>query len=127
MGTPEVFELSLQISANNATDEDVDRMTRELLSELRGTDVEWVELQKGGAAPSGTKSADAITIGSLAMAVLPSVLPKVVESVQAWAMRGNNRTVKFKGKIAGQPVEFEGSSEDLQTLLATLDKTRRKQ
>ena len=126
MGTPDVSELILEVSANDATEEDVDRMTRELLTELRETDVEWVELARGGAAPDGTKSADAITTGSIALAVLPAVLPKIVESVQAWVLRGSNRTVKFKGKVAGQAIEFEGSAEDLQTLLATLDKRGRK-
>jgi hypothetical protein len=67
-----------------------------------------------------------ITTGSIAMAVLPALLPKVVDSIQAWVLRGNNRTVKFKGNIAGQPIEFEGSAEDLQTLLAMLDKRGRK-
>jgi hypothetical protein len=126
MGIPELSELNIEVSANDTTEEDIDRMTRQLLSELREMDVEWAELTKGGSAPDGTKAFDPITTGSIIMAVLPSMLPKIVEGVQAWAMRGSNRTVKFKGKIAGQAVEFEGSGEDLQRLLATLDKRGRK-
>ncbi len=126
MEPQELSELKLEISANDATEEDIDRMTRELLSELREMDVERVELARGGAAPSGTKGTDAITTGSIVIAVLPSLLPKIVDSVQAWVLRGNNRTVKFKGKIGGQAVEFEGPAEDLQNLLVMLQKAERK-
>jgi hypothetical protein len=35
-------------------------------------------------------------------------------------MRGQDRTIKFKGKIEGQEIEFEGNPEDLKSLLATL-------
>jgi hypothetical protein len=124
MGTPELSELSIQVLANDSTQEDIDRMTRDLLSVLREMDVESVELTKGGAAPDGAKAIDPISIGSLMVAVLPSALPKIIDGVQAWALRGSNRTVKFKGRIAGQAIEFEGSGEDLQRLLATLDKPK---
>ena len=127
MDIPELSELSIQVSADDATEEDIDQMTRQLLSELREMDVEGVELGRAGAAPDGTKAVDPIATGSILVSVLPAILPKVLDGVQAWVMRGNNRTVKFKGKISGQAIEFEGSGEDLQRLLATLDKTRRRQ
>jgi len=41
-------------------------------------------------------------------------------------MRGHGRIVKFKGKIAGQVIEFEGSPEDLRELLEKLEKGRKK-
>ncbi len=127
MGTSELSQLNLEISANDATEEDIDRMTRELLSELREMDVEWAELGKGEAAPEGTKAIDPVATGSILMAVLPTTLPKIIDGIQAWVLRGSNRTVKFKGKIAGQPIEFEGSAEDLQKVLATLNRKTRLQ
>ena len=110
-------QLNIEISASDATAEDIDWMTRQLLSELRELDVESVELTKGGAAPAGAKG-DPISIGSIALELLPSVLPSVVGLVQAWMSRGQGRTVKFKG----MGIEFEGSSEDLNKLLETLSK-----
>jgi hypothetical protein len=74
-------------------------------------------LTKGGAAPAGTKG-DPFSIGSIALELLPSVLPSVLGLVQAWVSRGHGRTVKFKG----MGIEFEGSSEDLHKLLETLSK-----
>ncbi len=126
MSTSELSELNIEVSSAGATEEDIDRMTRQLLSELREMDVERAELKKGTAAPDGAKAIDPVMTGSILVAVLPSVLPKIVDGVQAWALRGNNRTVKFKGRVAGQAIEFEGSGEDLQKLLATLEKRRRK-
>jgi len=126
MTTEDALKFELEISAEYTTEADVDRMTRNLLAELRETDVESVELASISSAPSGTKTGDPVTTGAIVLAVLPSFLPKIVEFVQAWALRGHGRTVKFKGKVSGQTVEFEGHPEDLQNLLETLSKGKRK-
>ena len=118
----EKAEFYIEVSAVDVTEEDIDRMTRQLLSELRELDVESAELAKGDSAPSGTKSVDPVMLGNIAIAVLPAFLPKVVDTVQAWMTRGQGRTVKFKGK----GIEFEGSPEELHKLLASLDKGKKK-
>lgn len=117
----ELAELNIEITASDATEEDLDRMTRQLLSELRETDVESAELAKGDEVPLGTKSAESVTMGSIVISVLPTVLPMIVELVQNWAARGHGRTVKFKGQVGGGIIEFEGSAEELQKLLASLE------
>jgi len=122
----DILNFTIQIIDNTATDDELDGMARQLLMELRDLDVQFVELVSDGDAPAGTKSAGLITAGAIALAVLPTVLPKVVDFVQAWSLRGQGRTVKFKGRVAGQKIEFEGSSEDLQKLLVTLSKGKRK-
>jgi hypothetical protein len=120
MSDPDLAQLNIEISASDVTEEDIDWMTRQLLSELRELDVESAELTKGGIAPAGTKG-DPISIGSIALELIPSVLPSVVGLIQAWASRGQGRTVKFKG----MGIEFEGSSEDLHKLLETLSKGKK--
>ena len=126
MDNSQLTELKLEISASDATPEDIDQITRQLLQELRELDVDSAELVKGGRAPEGTKSMDPVTIGSIAIAVLPTALPKVVDAIQAWVLRDNHRTVKFKGKVGGQAIEFEGSAEDLQRILTKLSKGKKK-
>ena len=96
-------------------------MTRNLLSDLQETDIESANLVSIGTAPEGSKG-DPLTIGTLAMSALPIVLPGVIDMIKDWANRGKGRTVKFKGK----GIEFEGSPEELEKLLATLDKGRKK-
>lgn len=123
--TTELFEFQVEIAVSHATEEDVDQMTRQLFAELRNMDIDSVSLVKSDDAPLGTKSADPITIGALAIAVLPSVLPKVVEAIQAWALRGQGKTVKFKGKINGRMIEFEGSADELEKLINRLKKVRK--
>lgn len=113
--------LNIEISAEDATEEDIDLMTRQLLTELRETDIESARLAEGGEAPLGTKSGDVITLGSIVVSALPSVLPAIVGLVQSWASRGQGRTVKFKGQIGVAMIEFQGSPEELQRLLASLE------
>ncbi|MGZ9166363.1 MAG: hypothetical protein ACXW4U_14425 [Anaerolineales bacterium] len=122
MDNLDLTQLNIEISASDASEDDIDWMTRQLLSELREMDVESAELAKGGDAPAGTKSGDPVLIGSIVISALPTVLPAVIGLIQAWATRGQGRTVKFKGK----GIEFEGSPEELQKLLATLSKARKR-
>ena len=121
MDNSEFTQMNIEISAVDATDEELDRMTRQLLSELREMDVESAGLTPGASAPRGSKG-DPLTLGSIAIELLPAAIPGVITLVQAWMARGQGRTVKFKGK----GIEFEGSPEELQKLLATLDKGKRK-
>jgi hypothetical protein len=115
-GTQDALEFELEVIDSEATDEELDRMTRNLLSELKETDVESAELVSVGTAPEGSKG-DPITIGTLALAVLPAMLPAVIDLVQGWVGRRDGRTVRFKGR----GIEFEGSPEELQRLLDTLE------
>ena len=46
MDNPDLTQLNIEISASDATEEDIDRMTRQLLSELRETDVEFGRIGK---------------------------------------------------------------------------------
>jgi len=117
----DMLEFEIEVITREETEEDLDRMTRKLLSELRQTDIESANLVSVGAAPEGSKG-DPITIGTLAMTAMPAVLPGVIDMIKAWAGRKEGRTVKFKGK----GIEFEGSAEDLQKLLATLDEGKKK-
>jgi hypothetical protein len=70
-------EFEIQVSIADATDEELDFTTRQLLSELRELNVESAELVKG----------ESVTIGSITIGVLPVVLPSVLRLVQAWVTR----------------------------------------
>ncbi len=121
MTTEDPIEFEIEILAKDTTEEDLDKMTRNLLKELRESDVESASLVSIGSAPQGTKG-DPLTIGMVALQVVPAVLPGIISLVQAWATRGQGRTVKFKGK----GIEFEGSPEELQKLLEKLEKGKKK-
>lgn len=114
-------EFEVYVNVPDATDEELDGLTRQLLAEIKETHVDSAALGKNAVIPDGTKG-DPVTIGTILLAAVPAALPKVVELVQAWSQRGNNRIVKFKGK----GIEFEGSPEELEKLLARLEKGRKK-
>jgi len=121
MNNAEQLELYLEVLAGDLRDDELDTLTRQLLSELNDLDIESASLARGNELPEGSKG-DPVTIGAIVLVVLPSVLPKVVEFLQAWSLRGNGRTVKFKGK----GIEFEGPPEELQKLLEKLEKEKKK-
>lgn len=117
MTTNELLKFEIEVHVNDTTEEELDTLTRNLLSELRESNVESVNLVSVGNSPEGSKG-DPITIGQLALEVLPTAIPSLIALIQAWIMRGQGRTVKFKG----QGIEFEGSPEELHKLLAKYEK-----
>ena len=118
MAHPELNQLNIEISAADASEEDIDRMTRQLLSELRELDIESAELAKGEAAPAGAKG-DFTLVGSIALELIPDLLPGVIGLVQAWAFRPRRQEINVI-KFKGMGIEFEGAPEELQKLLITL-------
>jgi hypothetical protein len=48
-------EFEIQISIDDATNEELDNATRRLLTEVKDLNVESAELAKGGPAPEGSK------------------------------------------------------------------------
>lgn len=121
MTNQDTIEFEIEVSAQDATEEDLDRMARNLLAELRGSDVESVRLVSSGIAPEGSKG-DGVQIGMLTVDVLSAAAPTIVALIQAWVTREQGRTVKFKAK----GIEFEGSPQEFQKLLASLAKGKKK-
>jgi hypothetical protein len=121
MDETDKVEFYVEVNAADATDEELDRLTRQLLSEIQDLNVDSAKLTEGSLPPAGTKG-DPATLGSIVISTLPAVLPAVVALVQAWSARGQGRAVKFKGK----GIEFEGPPEELQKLIESLNKRSKK-
>jgi hypothetical protein len=68
MSTEDPIELEIEIFAKDTTEEDLDKMTRNLLRELRETNVESANLVSVGTAPK--ESCRPLTIRTLAIEVL---------------------------------------------------------
>lgn len=112
MGSKTLINLALQIDLGEDSDEEeLDYYSRQLLSEIQMLDVESVEAATAGAAPEGTKAVEAVTLGMLAVAALPAALPKLIELVQSWSLRGESRKVKVAAKIGDKSVEIEYNPE----------------
>lgn len=119
---PDDVQLQLTIAESDADAERVDHLTRRLMQDLRDLGAESVERPRGGPPPEGAMAADAFTLGALALVVVPAALPSLVEFLQAWALRHENRKVKVKAPN-GAEIEFtsrEQLSED--EILALVEK-----
>ena len=126
---PSATSLTIVVNAgSDALAEDVDALTRRLRAEIQDFGVETVTLQPAAAAPSGTKSVEAVTLGALAVTILPQALPRLIEFLQAWSLRTKDRTVKIKASVGDRSVDIEypeGASEAavqdlIQKMTATL-------
>ena len=99
----------------DALPEDIDALTRRLRSEIQDFGVENVALSTTATTPSGTKSVEAVTLGALAVTILPPMLPRLIEFLQAWSLRGKDRMVKIKASVGDRSVDIEypeGASEE---------------
>lgn len=126
MSDSENVQIDLTVSASGGTEDETDRMTRQLLRDLKSLDVESVKLASEGNAPAGTKGIESITAGTIALAVAPTMLPKVLEFLQSWSLQGKGRTIKFKGKVADQNIDFEGSFAEMEKLVEMLEQKQKK-
>jgi len=116
------LELSIGPDQNHSLDQ-LDLATRYLREELYDLGVDSAEMTSGSEVPTGAKSAEAVTFGALAVAVLPTFLPKLVEYLQSWCMRAEDRKVRIKTQVGDRSVEVEYSpsalSQEELTLLVT--------
>jgi hypothetical protein len=118
--------LYLYVEAGEDADVDeLDQLSRQLRSELEDLDVGTVDLVEASEIPAGAKSAEAVTWGALAITVLPALLPKLVEFLQSWVMRAEERKVKIKTVTGDQTVEIEYptkgvSAQDLEKLVKAM-------
>ena len=120
------YILNIDAGEDMGADE-LDYLTRQLQSELDDLDVGTIDLVKEEDIPAGTKTIEAVTLGTLALTVLPTFLPKLVEFLQSWVLRAEDRKVKIKTQVGDQSIELEYnpkgvSPEDLKILVETMTK-----
>lgn len=120
------INLTLQINPGEDYDPiELDRLTRQLLSEIEELDVQSAELVKTDEVPDGAKSGEMVTLGALVVTVLPIIAPKIVDLLQSWSMRAESRVVKIKAQVDNRSIEVEYSpaamsTSELKRLLNTI-------
>jgi len=77
-----------------------------------------------GPAPRGLRSPEALVAGGLAVAVLPAVLPKLLELLSGWVSARKGRTVRVKVSRGGRSleVEFTPGGDAEERILAFVDR-----
>src|SRR5262245_16052 len=76
---PTAISLTLHIQGSGEVDADeLDRLTRQLRDELEELGIESVELAREGTPPSGAKAVEPVSLGGLAIKILPAALPALI-------------------------------------------------
>lgn len=114
--------LLVQLPGGEDIDEaDLDEMTRSLRSELEELSfVRSVDQRRSvepgeTSPPKGTKAGEILTLGALALAILPDALPTLIGFLKEWALRPGNRPVKIKVQRAEHSLEVEYDPRSMST------------
>ena len=101
--TNTLVNLTLSIDVPNADASDLDDAVRSLRGEIDDLGVESVELIKTPQNVAGAKGVDVVTWGSLAVAVVPHLIPSLLEYLRDWTGRGS-RAVHLTTVVDGRQV-----------------------
>ena len=106
--TGEAYSVELTLDADATLDpRALDGETRYLRREIERLGAEQSGFVPMSSAPVGTRAVDPIALGALAISVLPPVLPKLFEFLQAWLPNHENRKVRIKVQLGDRSVEAE--------------------
>lgn len=96
---------------------ELDEATVRLRNELLELNVERVDRPTVGQAPEGARAADVVALGALVVTLARNTgaLSSVIRSLQAWAARDRNRSVKLE--LDGDTIEVTGISSTEQAKL----------
>ena len=129
LSAPETRHLTLRIQpARDTHPEDLDGLTRQLRDEIEEIRIGEAELLRNQATPARTKSlGEAVTLGALTLAVLPQAVPKLIEFLQGWSLRGEGRKVSISVARGDRSIALEYcpgalSPEDLKLLVDNVSK-----
>ncbi|NIW43390.1 MAG: hypothetical protein GWN30_01030 [Gammaproteobacteria bacterium] len=119
-------QLFLQLDMGDELDPDqLDQLTRQLHREIFDHGIDEVDFVRGDDVPEGAKSAETVTWGALAISVLPTVVPQLIEFLKSWTMRGESRKVRIVSKVGDKSVELEYTpsgvdNQELKEMIAVL-------
>jgi hypothetical protein len=116
----ETTVLWMSVEEPGADEVELDRLALALLEELWEAGVDSVAPVSGAPAARGSKGGEFVTLGALAAQVLPTALPALISSVQAWVLRGSGRTVKLRVQTGPDSVDIQYPVESMSATQAAL-------
>ena len=95
-------EVKIIVESLDELDEEIiDNLTNSLMEDLREFDV--YSILKHNEEPDNNTKGDSVTIGVLLLAVMPTILPSILEFIKTWAV--DNRRVTLEAPN-GAKIEF---------------------
>ncbi len=103
----------------DATPDEVNSATTQLIRELQNSDAETVEKVQSDELAEGAKG-DPITLGAVALALGAAAAPDIVKIIGSWLGRRQSNSVSLKIKLGDDEIEFttaaSASPEELEVL-----------
>jgi len=114
------LRLHVRVEEAGADNDRLDGLTQSLRRELLATDVDAVDQVSDGPAPPGTRGLDAVTIGSLMVAVTSSTLAatQAINTIRGWVSR-NSKDCKVKISVGDSTLTLAGAPTAEQQHLLT--------
>jgi len=103
---PQPLNLTLQVFAPpDADDEEIFNRTRSLRNEIEELPIDEAQLVRTQA-PAGAKAGEAIMIGTMAIAALPTFLAPLIDLVRDWLSRPRNQDIHIKARLGDDEIEI---------------------
>jgi hypothetical protein len=99
--------VDLRLAFRDSSPEELEELTRSIREQLLEHPIERVDLVRGASRLAGTKAADPVTLGAIALVVLPTVLPKVVELLKQLTTRKDGLTFELNISEGDRRLEFK--------------------
>ena len=124
-------ELLIELSLDNGDSAELDKLTRQLRTEIEELNIDSVEQVSAGAAPEGTKALDYSAIGQMAVTLAPVIVPPLFDLLKSWVDRKPSTPVKVKVRVGTKTAQIEYdptkmSAKDLEALIKALNKSVKK-
>jgi hypothetical protein len=121
-------KLFIELSLDGGDNAELDELSNQLRAEVGDLNVDSIEPVSEGAAPDGTKSADYMAIGQMAVTLAPALIPPLFDLLKSWVERKPSTPVKIKVKVGKRTAQIEydptkTSAKDLEALVKTLGKS----
>lgn len=124
MSDEQPIHLVLRIDNNSISEHRLNEMAINLRGELKKLHPVSVELEREAKVPENVMSVGAITAGAIAIAVLPTMMPAIIQYLRDWRLRNANRMITIKRKTGDEEIEVsfpeDMSSERLKELISSV-------
>jgi len=93
------------VLGDDATPDEVNDATINLVRELSRSDADSVEKLRSETTVDGVKG-DPITIGAIALALSVAIAPEIIKLISSWMNRRNSNIISLKIKLGDDEIEF---------------------
>jgi hypothetical protein len=119
MDEEQLPQFTLRLVAPEGDIGELDDLTQNLRREMEESEVERVDLVRGGDVPEGAKAGLVTAHGELNVTLKPAALPNILGVVRDWLSRQNQR-VEIVATVGNSTFHINASITDISTIMQAL-------